>query len=543
MLDIQADALTDAREAAREAARIKGDDGDGDIPDAKVEEKKAGGFFSRMGKAIMNPVGAMGRGMKSMGKGIQGFLTGLANGLMAFANPLVLVGVSFLSISLPIFAAGLAAAFKVFDMIMGKGEAIKMVTAIIESFGRAIGSILKDILEGIGLMVQRMGPLITKFFDGLAVVIKALHPIIVDIFEVIKDIITDPVFNKTMMKVLDLMGIALEEISAIIQKTGDVIIAVMTNVDNILTSIFDGISKVIKTIGDAIIGIIDKIVEGVERLAELPAGNMLKVAGALGVLAVALVGFSAGAAIASGTMPSAEDLDKIANSVKKFADLEPGNLAAVGDGMEKVGLGLAIFGGGSKVAELLFPEKAGALDGVAEAVQKFGKIDATNFAMVGDGIGSLGVGLMKFGGGGFLSSLGEAFGKLIGSKDPVEKFKKFAEIGPELSQAGMGVTALANAFDAFDGDNLEKIGNSLDKFLGATDMAKLKAFSAATEGLVSGQMLAQLQVQTAEAARTGRPLIIQSSTNTNVNNNSSAVLAGSPISTEDNSNTSKMSGG
>ena len=82
--------------------------------------------------------------------------------------------------------------------------------------------------------------------------------------------------------------------------------------------------------------------------------------------------------------------------------------------------------------------------------------------------------------------------------------------------------------------------NSLDKFLGATDMAKLKAFSAATEGLVSGQMLAQLQVQTAEAARTGRPIIIQSSTNTNVNNSSSAVLAGSPISTEDSASTSKM---
>ena len=135
MLDIQAEALADARETAREAARIKGDDGDGDIPDAKAEEAKAGGFFSRMGKAIMNPIGSMGKGMKAMGKGIQGFLTGLANGLMAFANPLVLVGVSFLSISLPIFAAGLAAAFKVFDMIMGKGEAIKMVTAIIVSFG------------------------------------------------------------------------------------------------------------------------------------------------------------------------------------------------------------------------------------------------------------------------------------------------------------------------------------------------------------------------------------------------------------------------
>ena len=176
-------------------------------------------------------------------------------------------------------------------------------------------------------------------------------------------------------------------------------------------------------------------------------------------------------------------------------------------------------------------------------LKKFGAIDGSNFATVGSGITSLGVGLASFAGGGFLGSLSEGFGKLIGASDPVEKFKKFAEIGPELSQAGMGVTALGNAFDAFDGDKLERIGNSLNKFLGTQDMAKLKAFSAATEGLVSGQMLAQLQVQTAEAARTGRPIIIQSSTNTNVNNNSSAVLAGSPISTEDNSNTSKMSGG
>ena len=37
MLDISAEALTDAREAAREAARIKGDDdGGGDIPDLSL---------------------------------------------------------------------------------------------------------------------------------------------------------------------------------------------------------------------------------------------------------------------------------------------------------------------------------------------------------------------------------------------------------------------------------------------------------------------------------------------------------------------------
>ena len=543
MLDIQADALTDAREAAREAARIKGDDdGGGDIPDGAKEEKKAGGFFSRMGKAIMNPIGSMGKSMKKLGKGVESFLTGLARGLAAFANPMVVLGVAAISVSLPIFAAGLAAAFKVFEMIAGQGKALKMITGIILSLGEAIGTILQKVLEGFGNMVRNMGPFMTAFFEGLAVVIKALHPIVVDIFKVIKDIITDPVLNQTIQEVLKVLSVALQEISAIIQKVGDVIISVMENVSGILDSIFNGISKVISTIGDTIGGIIDSIVEGIERLAVLPAGNMLAVAAGLTAMAGALVLFSAGAAIAGAFMPSAEDLDKIATSVKKFADMDPGNLAQVGKGMGLVGVGLGAFGVGGAIADLLMPTNSAGMDAVAESVKKFGAIDGSNFATVGSGITSLGVGLASFAGGGFLGSLSEGFGKLIGASDPVEKFKKFAEIGPELSQAGMGVTALGNAFDAFDGDKLERIGNSLNKFLGTQDMAKLKAFSAATEGLVSGQMLAQLQVQTAEAARTGRPIIIQSSTNTNVNNNSSAVLAGSPISTEDNSNTSKMSG-
>ena len=527
-------------EALREQARIKGTDEEGDIPDGAKEEKKAGGFFSRMGKAIMNPIGAMGRSMKSAGKGIGGFLKGLSSGLASFANPMVLIGVTTMAVSLPIMAAGLAAAFKVFEMIAGEGKALEFVTGIIESLGEAIGTILQKVLEGFGNMVKNMGPFIKDFFTGIAIVIEALHPIVVDIFKVLKDIITDPVFNATIQKVLDTVGIALQEISAIIQKVGDVIIAVMENVDKILTSIFDGISKVIKTIGDAIIGIIDKIVEGVERLTALPAGNMLAVAAGLTAMAGALVLFSAGAAIAGAFMPSAETLEKIANSVLKFANIEPGNLKSVGDGMTAVGIGLGVFGVGGKLADLLKVE-GGGLESVAESVSKFGAIDATNFGMVGDGIKKLGIGLAAFGGGGAVSALGDAFSSWIGGdKDPVEKFQKFAAIGPGLSQAGMGVTALANAFDAFDSDNLEKIGDSLDKFLGATDMAKLKEFSAATEGLVSGQMLAQLQVQTAQAAATGRPLIIQTNNTSQVNTSGSTVIGGSSIKTDNGDASSRL---
>ena len=541
MLDISAEALTDAREAAREAARIKGDDdGGGDIPDGAKEEKKAGGFFSRMGKAIMNPIGSMGKSMKKLGKGVESFLTGLARGLAAFANPMVVLGVAAISVSLPIFAAGLAAAFKVFEMIAGQGKALEMITGIILSLGEAIGTILKKVLEGFGNMVRNMGPFITAFFDGVATVIKALHPIVVDIFKVIKDIITDPVLNKTIQEILKVLSVALQEISAIIQKVGDVIISVMENVSGILDSIFNGISKVISTIGDTIGGIIDSIVEGIERLAVLPAGNMLAVAAGLTAMAGALVLFSAGAAIAGAFMPSAEDLDKIATSVKKFADMDPGNLAQVGKGMGLVGVGLGAFGFGGAIADLLMPTNSAGMDAVAESVKKFGAIDGSNFATVGSGITALGVGLASFAGGGFLSNLSEGFGKLIGASDPVDKFKRFSEIGPGLNQAALGITGLAKAMNVLGDSDIEKTAEALDDFMDEVDMTKLKAFSSATEGLVSGQMLAQLQVQTAEAARTGRPIIIQSSTNTNVNNSSSAVLAGSPISTEDSSSTSKM---
>jgi hypothetical protein len=531
ILNLQLDDSAAAREAAAEAAR-KGGAGEAlKVPDAKAEEAKAGGFFSRMGKAVMNPVGAMGRGMKSMGRGISGFLKGLASGLAAFANPMVVIGVAAIAVSLPIFAAGLAAAFKVFELIIGEGKALKMITSIILSLGEAIGTILHKVLSGFGNMVKNMGPFIKDFFTGIATVIKALSPIVKDLFTIIKDIITDPVLNTTIQTVLATVQVALQEIGKIVESVSNIIITALTKTEGILTSIFNGISLVIKTIGDAVVGIIDKIVEGVERLAVLPAGNMLAVAGALGVLAISLVGFSVGAAIAGGVMPSAEDLTKIAGSVKTFGDIEAGNLALVGEGMKKVGIGLLAFGAGGAIADLLMPTNSAGMDAVAKSVQRFGSIDGSNFAVVGDGITKLGIGLAAFGGGGAVSALGDAFSSWIGGgKDPVEKFKAFAEIGPGLKDAGDGVTALAASFDAFNTDNLERIGDGLDKFLGATDMDKLKEFSQATEGLMTGQMLAQLQVDSNKTGGGTTTTIIQNTSTNQVNSSQPMVLPASGVS-------------
>ena len=667
ILNLMLDDSAAAREAAREAARAAKGGGDKEkgVPDAKVQEAKAGGFFSKLGAAVMNPMKALGSGLKKIGQGIEGLLSGIARGIMAFANPLVLAGITVLSISLPIFAAGLAAAFKVFEMIAGEGKALELVTGIIESLGKAIGGILKDVLEGFGNMVKNMGPFITDFFDGLAVVIKALAPIVTSFFKMIKDIITDPVLNKTIQAVLKLIGSAIKSIEkvliafapfiegimkvvgdvivkvfgiikeiitdpvlnktiqavlktvekaiksiervivafapviksifndirdviiavagtieAIVDTIGSVISRILDSFDNIVnqikpiieqigvtietiinaigdniakigksiegvftaigdavTKVIGGIEALVKQIGDTIVKIIDGVVSGIERLAGLGAGNLLGVAAGLTALAASLMLFSVGAALAGAIMPSRETLEGIAKSVELFGSIDSANLSAVGKGMTDIGIGLAVFGVGGKLAELLKTEEGGlesvaksvdmfgkieggnlamvgdgmtkvgvgllafgaggklaellgnptGLEGVAASVSKFGSIDGSNFAIVGDGIKKLGIGLLAFGGGGAIGKMASAFGDMFSSEkeDPVEKFRKFAAIGPGLKDASDGIQGLADAFGAFDKADPAKAGKAVNAFANSIDPAAIAKLKESFAGLSS----------------------------------------------------------
>jgi len=579
MLNLQIKTNTLAAEAAAEASR-GGDDPD-TVPDSKVEEAKAGGFFSKMGRAVMNPIGAMGRSMKSAGKGISGFLKGLASGLAAFANPMVLLGVTVLSLSLPIFAAGLAAAFKVFELIAGEGKALEFVTGIIESLGEAIGTILHKVLSGFGEMVKRMGPFITTFFNGLAVVVEALTPIVKSLFKLIKDIITDPVLNKTMQAVIAAISSAISDvkevlvafapviksiitdisvvivevagkIEAIVATIGSVIEKILGSFDNvvnsirpiieeigttissIVTSIGDSITKVIGSvsslitaIGKTVEGVIDTVVSGIERLAGLSPGNMLGVAAGLIAIGAGLVVFTAGAAVAGGFMPSSAELETVAKSIEKFGAIDATNLSGVGTGMQAVGVGLLAFGAGGALASLLNDPTG--LEGVASSVSKFGAIDATNFAMVGGGITALGKGLATFGAGGLLAGISEGIGKFFGASDPVEKFQRFAAIGPGLNQAALGITGLAQAMNVLGNSNIGKTADALDKFMGNVDMEKLTAFSKATEGLMTGQMLANLQIESKQNGG-GQTTIINNNTNSSIVGSSAIALPASGVS-------------
>ena len=598
ILNLQIDDSAAAAEAAREAARAGG--AGEKIPDGKVEEAKAGGFFSKMGKAVMKPVGAMGRSMKAAGKGIQGFLVGLSRGLASFANPMVLVGVSVLALSLPIFAAGLAAAFKVFELIAGEGKALEFVTGIIESLGEAIGTILHKVLSGFGEMVKRMGPFIEAFFDGLATLVKALMPIVTGLFKLIKDIITDPVLNKTMQAVIGAIKSAITDvkdvlvafapvvksiisdisaviiavagkIEAIVATVGSVIEKILASFDGvvaqikpiieqigltietiinaigdnigkigktiegIITSIGDNVTKVvgsisalITAIGTTISGVIDSVVGGIERLAALSGGNMIAVGAGLAAIGAGLVVFTAGAAVAGGVMPSPAELETVAKSIEKFGAIPAENLTKVGTGMQAVGVGLLAFGAGGALASLLNDPEG--LKGVALSVEKFGTIDGSNFAMVGDGITSLGKGLATFGAGGLLAGISEGIGKFFGATDPVDKFQRFAKIGPGLKDASEGIKGLATAMNVLGKSDIEKTAAALDDFMDEIDMNKLTAFSKATEGLMTGKMLADLQVQSSQAGGGTTTTVVTNNNTTQVNASQPVVIPATGVS-------------
>jgi hypothetical protein len=192
---------------------------------------------------------------------------------------------------------------------------------------------------------------------------------------------------------------------------------------------------------------------------------------------VGLAVFGVGGKLAELLKTKEGGLESVAKSVEMFGKIDSTNLSAVGTGMTDVGVGLLAFGAGGALASLLNDPKG--LEGVATSVSKFGTIDGSNFAMVGTGITALGKGLATFGAGGLLAGISEGIGKFFGASDPVEKFQRFAKIGPGLKSASDGIKGLATAMNILGESNIEKTAEALDDFMDEIDMDKLTAFSKA----------------------------------------------------------------
>ena len=409
--------------------------------------------------------------------------------------------------------------------------AIKSLEKVIIAFAPYIEKIVK----AIGVVVVKVFKIIKDIITD-PTLNKTIQQLLKTVEVVIKEV------GKAIKVVGDIIIAVVENIGGVIESIGKAISDVINSIGDTVSKVIGAVGDLIKTIGDTIVTIIDGVVTGIERLAALSAGNMLAVAAGLTAMAVALALFGAGAAVGAAFMPTTAELESIAKSVEMFGAIDSANLSAVGDGMKDIGIGLAAFGMGGALAALLDPGEGGlksvansvemfgqiagdnlsmvgdgmkavgvgllafgaggalaallndpkGLSEVAMSVEKFGTIDGSNFAIVGDGIKKLGVGLLAFGGGGAIGKMASAFGNMFSSEkeDPVEKFQKFAKIGPGLKDASDGIMGLANAFKAFDDADPAKAGKAINEFAESIDPASIAKLKDSLSGISSEKLLA-----------------------------------------------------
>jgi hypothetical protein len=108
----------------------------------------------------------------------------------------------------------------------------------------------------------------------------------------------------------------------------------------------------------------------------------------------------------------------------------------------------------------------GTIEGVVGGIERFAALDGTNLMSVGAGMLAISAGLAAFGVGGALAGVGGAIGAFFGG-DPVEKFKKFAEIADPLKKAGEGAFFLGEGIKALASVNLNRLGKQIGPFVAA----------------------------------------------------------------------------
>jgi hypothetical protein len=145
-------------------------------------------------------------------------------------------------------------------------------------------------------------------------------------------------------------------------------------------------------------------------------------------------------------------------------------------GAAAVGGAIVLIGAGIAGATWLLGK---ALPSLAEGLTSFSEIDGVNLIKVGAGIGALGLGLVAFGAGSGIAGVGsvigglsESFGKMVGTKSPIEKMKEFASLGPQLSDAGKNITSFNDSLAKLLTTDVDKIKNLAANLVNLTSSLK-----------------------------------------------------------------------
>lgn len=160
----------------------------------------------------------------------------------------------------------------------------------------------------------------------------------------------------------------------------------------------------------------------------------------------------------------------IAVSIPVFA-------AAISGAIALLGLGMPILAEGLKA--------------MAESFKKFEELDGDNLINVGLGIGAIGAALIVFAGSKIADAVGSfvsGIAGLFGADSPIEQLEKIAELGPGLMEASMGLTGLSKAFATFGELSEQKSGGLLSMFADtdAEDMAQMLGEQASKVGARRG---------------------------------------------------------
>ena len=269
----------------------------------------------------------------------------------------------------------------------------------------------------------------------------------------------------------------------------------------VLTAFFDGIALVIGAIAGAFVAMLNGIADTFERLAAIGGGQLLGTAGGIAAIALALAGFGGGsllggigagigaffggdpvkkferfAAMAPGLEITAKSMEILSKGMKTITSMDLDDVidplaeftsALMGGGMMLLG---GIFGGGPMEKIEKFSELGPGLkitgDGLKNVADSIKFIDGPGLIKAAVGIDKLGKALFSFGMGGAVAGIGSAIGSLFG-QDPIKKFERFGELGPELKVTAVSMKMLsksmADLIKFIDGPELIKAAVGIDK--------------------------------------------------------------------------------
>ena len=327
--------------------------------------------------------------------------------------------------------------------LWGIGKGIQAIGKGIAKVGKGIGKSIFAILSGIARGVMAFAN--PAVLAGAAVIAASLPIIalgIAGVMEVFNRLDTDfePVrrFLEALQPLFDAFGDILEQ----------VIVALGTAVSIVLTPLIDKINLIqplIQILSDAFVKLVETIVSIVPPIERTLTSLFENVTEIITVLSNTILG------VMDGFNRFADTMRGIANDV---------------------------------------------IEGVVGGIERLAAVDGMALLKTAGGIAAIAGSLALLGGGSVLGAVGEGVGNFIryftGADDPLEKLKKFGEIGPQIEQAGKAIFGIGAGLKMLDEADLSDLGNTFGPFV---DKVKgpMQELSAVTISPAQAQAFAAMQ--------------------------------------------------